>query len=130
MQSDADIIDTYIINIHLIFFIPRPKTLIQLEKFIGTDWEECIWYYISNFALYEPIPTKMSNVCIEQFEKIATSGVYPCFTEYLMKVIVHVYKNLSNENSNTVKREYIFFCFIECESAKYYDLSVIFTDSQ
>ena len=87
-------------------FFFRPQSIIQLEKYVGTEWEACVWFYISNFSMYSTIPSRVANLVVDQFEKFDASGEYPPFMKYLTKIINHVFKNLPLEKAEIVCRKY------------------------
>lgn len=79
------------------FSYSRPQSIAQLEKYIGTEWEECVWFFISNFAVYSSLSSKISDRCLEQFEKFHLAGEYPSFMEYVVKVLMHIFQRLSTD---------------------------------
>lgn len=86
----------------------RPQAIIQLEKYVGTEWEACVWFYISNFSMYNTIPPRVATLVVGQFEKLDTSGEYPVFMKHITKIISNVFKNLPMEKTEVVFRKYYF----------------------
>ncbi|XP_054723986.1 condensin-2 complex subunit D3-like [Uloborus diversus] len=75
----------------------RPQLIMQLEKHLGSENEEIIWFYISMFAAYSDIPSRMLNLVVEVFCKNHESMTFLSSMEYIIKILDQVSKKLPAE---------------------------------
>ncbi|KFM81913.1 Condensin-2 complex subunit D3, partial [Stegodyphus mimosarum] len=71
----------------------RYQVVGQLEKHFGKDKDKCIWFYLSIFAAYSKLPSKICSY-LEDIEKYENSENFPDFMDLILKVLGYAQNSL------------------------------------
>ncbi|GFU09250.1 condensin-2 complex subunit D3 [Nephila pilipes] len=74
----------------------RPQLVSRLEKLFGSDKDELIWFYLSIFAAFCKLPTKICEFAVEEFQREGNWKSYS-YMENILKVLKCTFSDLRLE---------------------------------
>lgn len=100
-------------------FLHRPNYASKLEKYLGSDKDEAIWFYFSIFGVFCKLPTKICQLATEEFQK-CENWTNPSFMENILKVLQNSFKGLPYDDLEVIQGKIIpspyFFFSLTCFS--------------
>lgn len=79
----------------------------QLERSLGGANDDVVWLYLSIFATFSKIPSKMCKLAVEEFEKLMSVENFS-YVENILKVIGCVISQLDQDMLESVRSKALF----------------------